>query len=536
MTARFKRNAVACASLLLVLFGAGTAFASGQADASDAVADVGFNETGFPIVDTPVELSMFGEKSPIQSQWEDMLFFTTMEELTNVSFTFDTPSGDGFEERKNILFASGDLPDVFFGASFTEAQITLFSGQGALQPLGELVDDYSVNLQQLMAENARIQPAISSGDGEIYALPNINEVMFDLTEKTWIRQEWIDSLGLTPPETLDEFYDVLVAFRDRDPNGNGEQDEIPLTSTSMLGLRPAMFPPFGLLWLQGFPMLQTSDTGQVQHIATMDGFKAYLEFMNRLYEERLLDANVFTNTDQELAAIGKEQRLGVYPHAAAFLYNDYDKNELYEALRPLTSDWNPSPIWPRHDGVRNGAFALSSSNPHPEVSIRWQDYLYSIEGSQLVDQGVRGVSWDYIDSSETLWERFLPEEFSNSAEYRASITPASGTPVPYARFTYWLGRLNVPHAIELAEEVGGKYEPVWDFVFPRLVLPTADQQTVDVINADIEPYLEQMEARFIVGEASIEDEWDGFVSVLEQMGVAELVEIYQRAWDDYNQN
>ncbi|TVQ20754.1 MAG: extracellular solute-binding protein [Spirochaetaceae bacterium] len=514
--------------IVLALWVGGFAMAAGQTEPAATRSDVGFNEIGFPIVDEPITLSLFGIRQANRPQWEELSFFHAMEEKTNISFTYETPIGTAYRERKSILFASGMIPDLFFGVDFTEGDITQFSSQGALLPLNDLLDRYMVELQGHMESNEEIRRAITTADGNIYALPRIIEIPFDVTEKTWIRTEWLDTLGLSMPTTLDEFYDVLVAFRDGDPNQDGQRDEIPLTSAGIGRLRHAMLAPFGILWLSGFPMLDADAGGTLSYIPAMDEFREYLTFMNRLYREELLDNNIFTNTDPELAAIGREQRLGVYPHAAPFLYNEYDNNELYSALSPLARRAGEPRIWPRHNGVQNGRAVLSSTNPHPEATVRWLDYLYSVEGSQLVDQGPEGFSWQWVDATRDRWVQ-------NSVESRAEGTPGVAGMTPGIRLSYWISRLDVPHALHLYRETTANYVPYWEFMVPRMVLSDADQRRVTAILADMDPYVEQIEARFITGEEPLTDaRWQAHLRVLEQMGIRDLVRIYQQAYTAYH--
>lgn len=72
--------------------------------------------------------------------------------------------------------------------------------------------------------------AITAPDGNIYALPSINDCYHcSMAQKMWIYKPWLDKLGLDVPTTTDELYTVLKAFKDKDPNGNGKADEVPLT-------------------------------------------------------------------------------------------------------------------------------------------------------------------------------------------------------------------------------------------------------------------------------------------------------------------
>ncbi len=73
---------------------------------------------------------------------------------------------------------------------------------------------------------------ITAPDGNIYALPQVNECYHCMyQQRMWIYKPWLDKLGLKMPTTTDEFYEVLKAFKTKDPNGNGKADEIPLSGS-----------------------------------------------------------------------------------------------------------------------------------------------------------------------------------------------------------------------------------------------------------------------------------------------------------------
>ena len=101
-------------------------------------------------------------------------------------------------------------------------------------------------------------------------------------EILYINQQWLDALGLEMPQTVDEYYETLMAFRDKDPNGNGEQDEIPLAprnaSTDLSKLQPLMgfMSDTNNLYLDG-------DT--VQYAPLMEEYKQWVEFCAKLYAE-----------------------------------------------------------------------------------------------------------------------------------------------------------------------------------------------------------------------------------------------------------
>ena len=105
-----------------------------------------------------------------------------------------------------------------------------------------------------------------------------------------IRQDWLDKLGLDMPETLDDWYNVLKAFKTQDPNGNGKADEIPLTATFNVRDIYRFGEAFGL-YRSGNAECRwdVDDEGKIYFKDTTEEFKKTLEFLNKLYAEGLLD-------------------------------------------------------------------------------------------------------------------------------------------------------------------------------------------------------------------------------------------------------
>lgn len=122
-------------------------------------------------------------------------------------------------ERFNILFASGDVPDLI--AHPWQNVMNPWADQGLLLPLDDLIDD-TVHIRRMFEENPQYLPRARAGDGSIYFLGNSEETGPNWT--LFYRKDWLENLGLEVPETLDEFIDVATAFTFDDPDGNGQDD------------------------------------------------------------------------------------------------------------------------------------------------------------------------------------------------------------------------------------------------------------------------------------------------------------------------
>ncbi|UUZ87014.1 extracellular solute-binding protein [Paenibacillus sp. P26] len=133
-------------------------------------------------------------------------------------------------DKKKLLLASGDYPAVFLSGDLTQAEQIDYGKQGVLKPLNDLIDKYGVEIKKAFQQDPDLKKSITAPDGKIYALPHINECFHCwYSQKVWINTTWLKKLNLQMPTTTEEFYQVLKAFKTQDPNGNGKQDEIPLS-------------------------------------------------------------------------------------------------------------------------------------------------------------------------------------------------------------------------------------------------------------------------------------------------------------------
>lgn len=484
-------------------------------------------EGEFPIVTEPVTLKVMGARGGAQGPWEEMKLFQAWQEKTGVTFDITTAPKDNWEEKKNLAFASGDLPDFFYAGYINEKDEMNYGGQGMLLPLNDLIEEHAPNLRSLFEDSPEVRKAITTLDGNIYSLPFIDDMNRNLTQKVWINTVWLERVGKEVPTTVDEFYDVLVAFKNEDPNENGLADEIPLSWTEG-GFRQT------LSWW-GIPSdgdFRGNRDGEVYYAAMEPEYKEHLAFYNKLYEEGLVDNEAFTQTGQQLKAKGKEEHqiLGSFREAGPFIVVTNEENEDYIALPPLVAA-DGSQTWPTSSGVKRGAFAMTSMNEYPEITIKLIDWVYEREGALTSMRGIAGEDFIYTNAEETECELVIPEGYASFEEYRAKkLTPNSGCITPGLGG----GTLPVVHNPLndwIDDQVDENLVPYWVEPYPQVYLEDADQKEVATINADINPYVIEMSARFITGDLSLEKDYDNFIAELEKMGVQRYIDIYQKAYD-----
>lgn len=162
---------------------------------------------------------------------EENVAFQKLCNDANIEFDIQSVLGADLGEKKGLVLASGDYPDIFFKSGFSSAEMTKYGSQGVLIPLQDLIRQYAPNLTKLLDERDAWQ-YLQDQDGNVWSLPEVDRQDPGITV-LWIDKKWMDELGLKEPTSLDELYTVLKAFKDNDVNGNGDKnDEIPFTANA----------------------------------------------------------------------------------------------------------------------------------------------------------------------------------------------------------------------------------------------------------------------------------------------------------------
>lgn len=488
-----------------------------------------FHETGYPIVDQPITLTMMGQSSPLQPDWSKMGFFQEMKKLTNIDFTFQTATSDQYTQKKQLAFSSLKLPDVFFAGMFTPGEEVDYGSQGLLIPLEDLIEQYAPNLQQVMEKYPDLKASITAPDGHIYTLPAVDDQPHSMTPMMWMNGYWLENVGAERPSTTDELYALLKQFKENDANQNGIDDEIPLSGSSLAELRIGLLPSFGISESDGI----YEENGVVKYAFVQDQYKAYLEFMNQLYSEKLLDQEIVSHKWDQYVAKGAQNRVGVFPTWPIVMvgFTDVTEAAKYPLLPALTSPVNDKKLVTKVSEIKRGRFAITRENKYPEATMRWVDYLYSQEGSILARLGVENKNWRWTDSTKTAWELITPEGM-NSTQANAQDAPGAGSAVPMVLNNEFFLKENNPTIHKIAGWVTDEYLPYAKIPYPLVHFTLEEQQEINVIKPDLDNYILQMEAKFITGETPL-SEWDHFVKTQQSLKVDELVRIHQAAYDRF---
>jgi putative aldouronate transport system substrate-binding protein len=249
------------------------------------------------------------------------------------------------------------------------------------------------------------------------------------------------------PTTLDAFVEYLRAIKGADLNGNGEEDEVPMSIQS--AFLPYMFAPaFGLDLVSGF---YADDAGVVHYSAyEKDAYKAYLTFLHGLYEEGLLEAEFTSlNRDQITARCANDQT------GATFDYS-WQMSTLYSAQYPNYDGTvgiiaGAAPLSGEHEGFyvgRNpvsGIFGVNAKSDNIELAIKFLDYAMSEEAQDLYVWGMEGLTYEvdadgnrhYLPrcTEDTIWYQGLGINAPNMPSQQSTPPPTCCWPRGMCRTT-----------------------------------------------------------------------------------------------------
>lgn len=534
-----KRRLMAAAMAAVMLTGtlagcsaksetSGTEAAKGEAGASQAQTEETLE--GSLVSKEPKEFTVFlnFNNMPFDSNWQ---VWQEAAKRTNISLKGTISlSNSNEEEAFNLMMSSGNLADIigYVDASSLEK----LGRDGGMIPLNDLIKEHAPNIQKVLDEDARFRQTAYSLDGNIYQIPKNQELK--AAEFWWIRQDWLDKLNLKAPTTVDELHDVLYAFRNEDPNGNGLKDEIPLFD------RAGWKQPDEYLYLWDTSLEFYPRDGKMKYEPLEENFKTGVSNMIKWYQEGLIDPEIFTR-----GASSRDTLLGgdlggcTHDWVSTANYNSTLQEtipgfQMVAIVPPADQNGVVKERVSRYPGV---GWGISSQCKDPVTVIKFMDYFFTEEGSDLMNWGIEGDTFTRdADGSKHFTDTVLQSELtpigylrSIGAQYRIGMCQDGD--YEYATMK--------EDGIEANKLYNGHDEWFDDSLPPYLdgkmaLKYTSDDETeYKNIMASIKPYVDEKFQSWILGVNDFDSEYDTFIKELKARGIDRALEINQKAYDTF---
>ncbi len=533
---RHRRFVIATtATLTGALLLAGCSAGGGGADIEDKSADYGFNEEGLPIVDKTLTLTFGGSKAPLAPDYSEMALVQQWEADTNIAIDWQNLPDQVYAEKKNLMLASGDLPDVLFNSGLSDAEVVQNGTNGTLLPLEGLIDEYAPTLSAILDDRPDIRAAITASDGHIYTLPSVEELgLVQYPNFLFINKSWLDALGLPMPTTIDEYHDALEAFKTQDPNGNGVADEIPLSfRTDSFCANPNDL----IAALGGQP--ENNDhrivvDDKVEFTANTDEYKAGVAALGEWYADGLIDPESFSQDDVAYLSKGKSAT----PVLGSFIWWEgkemvgEDRADDYALVGILEgTDGEKLASVANNQEIGRGAMAITRANEYPAATMRWADRLFDPVMSAQSNWGPIGVTLE--EDADGILVQIPAAAGESEGERRQRVAP--GGPKITTAKDFETVVAPEPRAKERQDLVTEFYAPFQaNDAYPPVMLSNEELDQVSFANTDINTLVKEKFASWIVN-GNVDAEWDSYVTQLQGLGIDDVVATYQQAYDRFQQ-
>ena len=536
-----KSKKILCALLALTMFASMTACSDGgdaaptSGDGSTAASDNG-GDAAEGAGQTDFEIAIVRWSEAWGTTYSETAFLQEAAEATGANVTWQTFYSTDWSEQKSLLLASGDLPDAFFGSNaLTDADIA--QNKPSLYELTDLIAENMPNLSKILSEDETVKAICTDPNGEIYSLPK-KLPLRPLTANEWyINNDFLAALGMDAPDTLDELTDFMIAVGQNDPDGNGEDDTfgyINGSATLADDINNIMI-PFGLQCSRAGNFMTLDADGNPLFAPTAETYKDAVKWMKELYDNRGLDPEHFTQDSSMVNAKVQAEggsKAGIVSQWSADAETGANVGQFTVMKSVQGPDGNRyCESDPTFLNYGRNELVVTVACENPALLLQWADYFYTDLASLQTYYGSIGDG-KVADNGDGTYEVLLPED---------------GTSLDSSCWT-WSFRDHGPkymsEAFEanvvlptdqgdgaklLDDEVNKEYA---SNTFPVCYYTDEQLTQLTSLTTDIYNYVEAQYAHWVV-DGGIDEEWDAYIEQLNAMGLEQVLEIQNAAYQTY---
>lgn len=469
----------------------------------------------------------------------DNMAYQMIQEKTGTEIEWIHPAvGSDYNEKFNLIIASKDLPDILWRNWMNvPGGIQRYVDDGIIIKLNDLMNKQMPNYKKAVDEKPGVKKSLMTENGDILIVAAIRkDPQLMVFRGPVVRQDWLDKLNLKSPETMDELYQVLKAFKTQDPNGNGKADEWPVSGMSFMD---GNFGIGHLLWPFGIDWSFYQVDGKVKFGPMEPEFTEAMTYINRLYAEGLLDPDYAVQDRNKLDGKFMNEQVGFeYGMQPSKMSNAMEsKNPSFKSLGTShlrNKDGKPYVFDVEYTNYLVGfnSAAITTACKEPEGAAKWMDYLYSEEGYMIANFGKLNDTYTLVNGKPAYTDKIKknPEGLDfNSAHNRLTFGNMASFPYLMA----WEALSESMH------KNGAQSAATWaktadtSRVLPLISFTQAEQEKMaDKLN-DINTYITEQYDKLVFGQTPISD-IPKIQKKLKDMGIDDVIAVYNTALSRYN--
>lgn len=544
-----KQKALAFVALMLCILLVGSACTpSATSPTASAPTDTPASasaapQTGETVTDGPRELSILIAEPTTLEDVTTNYATKYLEEKMDVKLTFNYLPSTEWATKFEVMVTAGDsLSDILFG-TMADLPVGKYGASGVFIDQTPYYEEYSQYIKPVLEANPQYKNLITFADGKMYAAARLQEETHtEYPLKLFINQQWLDNLGLQTPTTLDDFTQVLKAFRDNDPNGNGQKDEIPISGATTVGSSydPVQFLMGSFTFVNLMHYLNLAE-GQLVPVYTTEEWREGLRYMKMLHDEGLLDSMCFTQDLSQYKALIQKEGDTTVGGMVALNTTVFDRSEKmleYTGLAPLAGP-NGTQYAPHRAVALSYNGFITRDCKDPVLAFQFLDYCWESEASMVIRYGEESVDWEWVAEGT----KGQMESSGYPATYRLLSGAQSGvqnkwwnvwSPM-YLTYDICNGRADDDDPLNgtriALDTVGLLQGKVPENVVGKIVYSAQESQDISEINSNLTSYWQEARTLFILGDMDLDKDWDAYLAELDRIGLPKYLEVSQAAYE-----
>jgi len=487
-----------------------------------------------PIVNEPFKVTIWAPNGEgiqkTMNTLSDAEFYKELERRTGVTVEFIHPPIGQQNDSFNLMITSGNYPDIIemihpYGYMFPGGYDKAIE-EGIVLRLNELVDQYAPNYKKLLYSSEQIRKESFTDSGN---LPGFWSISANGPQPPWmgmvVRKDWLDDLGLDVPVTYDDWYNMLIAFRDI------KKAEAPMM-LHYSGLNPMN------IFEGGYGITDTffQVDGKVKYGPLEPGYREYISMLSKWYAEGLIDKDFATKQDFIPSSdYTASNRTGAfycqYIDFTGLKAKAEDKNyELVAVSTPVKKVGDSLHV--RQKNTQSGSinWVVTSACKDPVTVTKWLDYNYTEEGDLLAAYGFEGKTFEYNKEGKPEFTSFMynnPDGYSLQEMYLKYCKLGGACIYHWEREFAGLPK-NSLDAVQIWQKNNDAA-----YILPPITLTADEGAEYSRIMSDIETYRQEMVLNFILGVEPLSN-YDNFVNQIKSMNIERVIELQQAALDRFN--
>jgi putative aldouronate transport system substrate-binding protein len=319
------------------------------------------------------------------------------------------PPAGSATEKLNLLLSSDEPLDLFWG------DWQQYAPKGAVEPLNDLLEKHGQDILKGWPQES--WNMMKDKEGKVWGMPRTGDIA---VYPTFIRNDWLQKLGLEMPKTFEDLENILKAFKEKDPSGTGET--IPLIADKN-GLEMGYFAGF----LEGGSGNWVDKaTGKVKLNEFRPEYKEFIQMLNGWYKKGYLFKETFSSTGDRYKELIKQNKVGTvttWGSTMPMVYQDLKDNVPEQDYQMVHNLQGPKGKIETLAPAGTNALMIAKKSKNKEAAIKLVNWEFkNLDNNMTSWYGIKGKDWNWVDEENRVYKRL-------TTDYGSEFVTGLGSPL-----------------------------------------------------------------------------------------------------------